>query len=89
MNLVLVWCNCGANSIWQRKRAKAEPIVLYGAGGQIRTGYLPITNRLLYQLSYAGVGAIVPVTGHGDKNQPRLVIRWPLLPLRITLPDGG
>jgi hypothetical protein len=35
------------------------------------------------------VGAIVPVTGPGDKNPPRLVVRRSSLPLRVTLLDGG
>ena len=64
-------------------------LCFYGAGKRSRTSDLPITNRLLYQLSYAGVGAIVPVTGPGDKNPPRLVVRRSSLPLRVTLLDDG
>src|SRR3546814_18990442 len=30
-----------------------------GAGTRVRTGDLPLTRRLLYQLSYAGVAAIL------------------------------
>ena len=38
-----------------------------GADTKIRTRDLLITNQLLYQLSYAGVGAIIEIAGEGGK----------------------
>ena len=80
---------CKFNMTLKKSLDRSLSPCFYGAGERSRTSDLPITNRLLYQLSYAGVGAIVPVTGHGDKNPSCLVIRRPLLPLRVALPDGG
>ena len=34
-------------------------ICFYGAGTRDRTGHLPLTRRLLYQMSYAGAGGII------------------------------
>jgi hypothetical protein len=39
-----------------------------GADTKIRTRDLLITNQLLYQLSYAGVGAIIEIAGEGGKQ---------------------
>ena len=42
-------CDSGSGPAWQ--------VLLNGAAGRSRTGDLRITNALLYQLSYSGVGA--------------------------------
>ena len=39
-----------------------------GADTKSRTRDLLITNQLLYQLSYAGVGAIIEIAGEGGKH---------------------
>ena len=41
--------------------------LLTGADTKIRTRDLLITNQLLYQLSYAGTGAIIEIAGEGGK----------------------
>ena len=40
----------------EKRVASLQPVVLSGAGKRSRTPDLRITNALLYQLSYAGVG---------------------------------
>ena len=42
-------------------------LLFYGADTKSRTRDLLITNQLLYQLSYAGVGAIIEIAGEGGK----------------------
>ena len=39
-----------------KRPARRQVLVFAGAGTRIRTGDLPLTRRLLYQLSYAGEG---------------------------------
>ncbi len=38
------------------EREKAHKLLINGAGAQTRTADLRITNALLYQLSYTGIG---------------------------------
>ncbi len=43
-------------------------LLFAGADTKSRTRDLLITNQLLYQLSYAGVGAIIEIAGEGGKQ---------------------
>ena len=42
----------------------------YGAGDRNRTRDLPLTRRLLYQLSYAGAKRTIAGEAGGDKQRP-------------------
>jgi hypothetical protein len=49
-------------------RLKGKPgFCFIGADTKSRTRDLLITNQLLYQLSYAGAGAIIETGGRGSK----------------------
>src|SRR3546814_11125303 len=50
------WRRLGPTVRWRRRlrRTMADPLPADGAGTRVRTGDLPLTRRLLYQLRYAG-----------------------------------
>ena len=58
---------------------QARQVLLSGAAGRSRTGDLRITNALLYQLSYSGVGA------HYKAGTPLLTTRPSAPLLYLTL----
>ena len=65
----------------------AQLLELSGAAGLTRTDDLTLTKRLLYQLSYSGVGeaGILPENAQAAVERTRTMISTP----SVTMPSGN